>query len=141
MATRTWDEPVRRSGIRIRPLHIVLVLVAIPVLFHLSIAILRSPFTDFYITVDELAARGSTSQALRVGGDVVPGSINWNNATRVLSFDIQGQNSTLHVVYRGYAPDALKDQATAIVEGTRNGDGSFTATSVLIKCPHSYQAI
>ena len=141
MATQTWDRPVAKPEFRINRVHILLVLVAVPVLFHVAVNVLRSPLANFYITVDELAARGGANQAVRVGGDVVPGSIDWDNRTRTLSFDIRGDTKTLHVLYRGYAPDALKDQATAIVEGTKDTDGTFLASTVLVKCPHSYQAI
>ncbi len=141
MATQTWDQPIPRSGFRFRWTYVIAFLVLVPVLFHLAIDIMRSPITDFYITVDEFASRTPSREAVRVGGDVVPGSINWDRPSRILSFDIQGQNKILHVLYHGYAPDALKDQATAIVEGTLDVDGSFAASSVLIKCPHKYQAI
>ncbi len=141
MATRTWDQPIRRPGFKFRWAYIIIPIVLLPVLFHLAIDITRSPVTDFYITVDELAARGATQQAVRVGGDVVPGSIDWSRQTRTLTFDIQGQGKILHVIYRGLAPDALTDEATAIIEGHLNADGTFAANSVLMKCPHKYQAI
>ncbi len=141
MATQTWDQPIQPSKFRFRWSYVVAFLISVPVLFHLGVDVLRSPLTDFYITVDELAARSAGQQAIRVGGDIVPGSTDWDGLSRTLSFDIQGQNKRLHVLYRGYAPDAFKEQATAIVEGKLNADGTFTATSVLIKCPHQYQAI
>lgn len=141
MATQTWDQPIQQSRFKFRWIYVIAVLVALPVLFHLVVGILRSPLTDFYMTVDELGARSGTQQAVRVGGDVVPGSINWDNRSRTLSFDIYGQSKTLRVRYRGVAPDALKDEATAIVEGKLNSDGTFAASSVLMKCPHKYQAI
>ncbi len=141
MATEVRDRPAARPGFRVRPLYVVLVLAAIPILFHLAIDIQRSPLTDFYMTADDLAARPSTGQMARVGGDVVRGSINWDGGSRTLSFDIRGQNTTLRVLYRGFAPETLTDQSTAIVDGKRNSDGTFTANSVIVKCPHKYQAI
>ncbi len=141
MATQTWDQPIPRAKFKFRWAYVVIPLVLIPVLFHLAVGIMRSPLTDFYMTVDDLAARGATTQAVRVGGDVVPGSIDWNRQTRTLTFDIQGQGKTLHVLYRGLAPDALTNEATAIVDGKLAADGTFIASNVLMKCPHKYQAI
>ncbi len=141
MATGTWDQPIPRSRFKFRWIYVIAILIALPVVFHLVVDITRSPLTDFYITVDDLAARSASAQAVRVGGDVVPGSIDWDNRSQTLSFDIQGQSSKLHVLYRGYAPAALKDGVTAIVEGKLNRDGTFSASSVITKCPHKYQAI
>ena len=113
------------------------VLVALPVLAHLGYAVANSTTTNYYVTVDEYAARSSSSP-VRVGGSVVPGSIQWDNATQTMRFQIAGNQSTLKVLYRGRAPDAFRDGVTTILEGARNADGSFTATGVAVRCPHQY---
>lgn len=112
-------------------------LVLLPVLAHLVYAVVVSPFANYYITVDEFAVRPANS-LVRVGGIVVPGSIRWDNVTRTLHFQIAGERATLNVAYRAVAPDALRDQVTAIVEGTRAPDGTFLAISVHVRCPHQY---
>ncbi|MCX7838222.1 MAG: cytochrome c maturation protein CcmE [Anaerolineae bacterium] len=112
-------------------------LILLPVLAHLVYAIVVSPFANYYITVDQFVARSADSP-VRVGGVVVPGSIRWDNATRTLRFQIAGERATLNVAYRAVAPDALRDQVTAIVEGARAPDGTFLATSVRVRCPHQY---
>jgi cytochrome c-type biogenesis protein CcmE len=43
------------------------------------------------------------------------------------------------VIYNGPKPDLLKNEAQAILSGTVNADGSFTATEVLLKCPTKYE--
>ncbi len=141
MATQTWDRPATSNRSRLRLSHVIVVLVAIPVLFHIGIDLWRSPITDFYMTVDELAARPAAGQTVRVGGDVVPGSLQWDPLARVTSFEIQGQNSRLQVLYHGLAPEAMTHEATAIVDGARSSDGTFRATNLMVKCPHRYQAI
>ncbi len=122
--------------IRIR--YIVAVLILVPVLAHLFYSVSRSPFANYYFSVDELAEQTNKAGKIRVGGEVVSGSINWNNASRTLEFHIEGNGKHLPVSYRGFAPDTLRDDATAIVEGEINRDGTFTAYSVLVKCPHQY---
>lgn len=148
MATNVIGTTERKGfGIRVR--YIIAVLVLVPVLAHLFFAISRSPLTNYYITVDELFAKGpSTPSArsgqnaqasrVRVGGPIVIGSINWNNAARSLSFQLQGDTRNLTVTYRGFAPDTFRDGTTVIVEGELNRDGTFTAYNLLVKCPHQY---
>lgn len=113
------------------------VVALLPILAHLVYAIVVSPLADYYITVDQFVARSSDTPA-RVGGVVVPGSIRWDNATRTLRFQIAGERATLEIAYRAVAPDALRDQVTAIVEGARAPNGVFLATSVRVRCPHQY---
>lgn len=126
-----------RRGFNIRWRYVIVVAILVPVLAHLFFAITRSPLTNYYVTVDELAKSAPTSKA-RVGGPIMPGTINWDNTSRTLNFQLQGDAKNLAVTYRGFAPDTFRDGATAIVEGELNRDGSFTAYNVLVKCPHQY---
>ena len=127
-----------RKGFTIRLRYIVAVLILVPVLAHLFFAISRSPLANYYVTVDELLARGAENSRVRVGAPIVPGTINWDNAARSLTFQLQGDTRPLTVTYRGFAPDSFRDGATAIVEGELNRDGTFTAYNLLVKCPHQY---
>jgi cytochrome c-type biogenesis protein CcmE len=112
-------------------------LILLPILAHVVYAIAVSPTANYYITVDQYVAR-SADTSVRVGGTVVPGTIRWDNATQTLRFQIAGANVKLDVTYRAPAPNALRDDVTAIVEGARAPDGSFRATSVRVRCPHQY---
>ena len=115
------------------------IIVALPILAHIGYAIAVSPAANYYITVDEYTARASAgSSSARVGGLVVPGTIQWDNATRTMHFQVAGDNAKIDVVYRGMVPDSFRDGVTAIVEGSRGPNGTFTATSVTVKCPHQY---
>jgi cytochrome c-type biogenesis protein CcmE len=112
-------------------------LILLPVLAHLAYATANSPMVDYYITVDQYAARSATTP-VRVGGQVIPGTIRWDNATRTMHFQIAGENAKVDVVYRGVVPDSFRDGFTAILEGAREADGSFVANTLMIKCPHQY---
>jgi cytochrome c-type biogenesis protein CcmE len=129
-----------RKGFNIRWRYVFAVAILVPVLAHLFFAITRSPLTNYYVTVDELAAQGNgaLSGRVRVGAPIMPGTINWDNTSRTLTFQLQGEAKNLTVTYRGFAPDTFRDSATAIVEGELNRDGTFTAYNLLIKCPHQY---
>jgi len=112
-------------------------LVLLPVLAHLAYAAVVSPMGDYYVPVDQFVTR-SAAPPVRVGGQIVPGSIRWDNATRTMRFQLAGDNSKLDVVYRGAVPDSFRDGFTAILEGTRGADGGFMASTLIIKCPHQY---
>ncbi len=126
-----------RSRTKIRWRYVIIVALLVPVLAHLFFAISRSPLTNYYVTVDELT-KSSTAGRVRVGGPVVPGTIEWNNTGRSLTFQLQGEVKPLQVTYRGFAPDSFRDGATVIVEGELNKDGTFAAYNMLVKCPHQY---
>ncbi len=115
------------------------IIVVLPVLAHLGYDIAVSPAANYYITVDEFAGRASTGSVnARVGGQIVPGTIQWDNATKTMHFQIAGDNAKLDVSYRGAVPDSFRDGVTAIVEGSRGPGGTFAASSLSIKCPHQY---
>ncbi len=112
-------------------------LVLLPILAHLAYATATSTVADYYITVDQYAARSAITP-VRVGGQIVPGTIRWDNASRTMRFQIAGENAKVDVVYRGVVPDSFRDGFTAILEGARGADGSFIANTLMIKCPHQY---
>ena len=56
----------------------------------------------------------------RSSGTVVPGTIQYNDATGVTTFDVldpKDKTTTMTVVYPHTAPDTLKDNAQAVAEG------------------------
>jgi len=116
---------------------IIAALVLIPVIAHVVYAIAVSPMANYYLTVDEYAARSAATNT-RIGGVIAPGSIKWDNATQTMRFQLAGDRTHLAVIYRGRVPDAFRDNVTAIIEGARANDGSFLATTLVIKCPHQY---
>ena len=132
---------IEREGFKIRWRYVIIVALLVPVLAHLFFAISRSPLTNYYLTVDELLSKspsaGQTAR-VRIGGPIVPGTIEWNNAARSLTFQLQGETRPLTVTYRGFAPDSFREGATVIVEGELNREGTFAAYNLLVKCPHQY---
>ncbi len=112
-------------------------IVLLPVLAHLTYATTTSTFANYYITVDQYAARSATTP-VRVGGQIVPGTIRWDNATQTMHFQLAGDKTTVNVDYRGPVPDSFRDGFTAILDGARGANGAFVATSLMIKCPHQY---
>ncbi len=81
-----------------------------------------------HITIAQ--AKGESGQVMKVGGDVVPGSINWDDATRSLTFTLTGEGDRMPVTYVGRAPNDFKPGSALVVEGTYASSGVFAATSL-----------
>jgi cytochrome c-type biogenesis protein CcmE len=100
---------------------------------------------SYYMTIKELRSDASVySKRLRVGGNVVPGSIRKSgpNAEFVLVEQDPKTNERqeLRVSYRGAEPppDTFKDNAQALVLGEFGKDGVFHAHEIQAKCASKY---
>lgn len=96
---------------------------------------------SYYKTIVELQAMKDTQgKRIRVGGDVVPGSIVRNG--REVTFLISQDAAQLKVIYSGSEPlpDTFKDGAQALADGKLAGDGVFRANKIQAKCASKYEA-
>jgi cytochrome c-type biogenesis protein CcmE len=121
---------------------------------------------QYFLTVDELIAKGSSIQGrdVRISGAVIGDTVHYDPQTLNLTFMIAsipgdnkvietqgGLSAVLHaavtdpsrqrmaVVYNGPKPDLLRDEAQAILTGKLGEDGNFYATELLLKCPTKYE--
>ncbi|CAN5774305.1 cytochrome c maturation protein CcmE [soil metagenome] len=96
----------------------------------------------FYMTVSELEAEGTTLQGekVRVGGDVVDGSIVRGDIGEEIRFNVTDGVSEIPMVYNGDIPDIFADHAEVIATGTMGPDGVFVAEELLTKCPSRFEA-
>jgi cytochrome c-type biogenesis protein CcmE len=96
----------------------------------------------YYKTIPELAQMGKSAQGqrLRVGGDIVPGSI-VKSAAQV-SFVLHQGSQKLNVVYSGTdpLPDTFKDNAQALADGRLGANGVFEASKIQAKCASKYES-
>jgi len=95
--------------------------------------------TAYYLTVEEVKANGPSERTVRVAGNVMGETIEWNNQELMLRFSIADPSGSLAVIYNGPRPDMLQDDAEAIVEGKYSEGGSFEANNLLLKCPSKYE--
>ncbi len=96
----------------------------------------------YYYNVSEVSERRAelTGDALRVHGQVVPGSIEKDATGLTHKFLIEEGGLTVPVVYRDIVPDTFQDRADAVVEGSFDSSGTFQATFLMAKCPSKYEA-
>ncbi|MGL4651292.1 MAG: cytochrome c maturation protein CcmE [Caldilineaceae bacterium] len=96
----------------------------------------------YYMTVTEVAREGASlvGERVRVSGQVVAGSEDWQAREMTLRFRIQDEaGAELPIVFFGPRPDNFQRAAEAIAEGTMLADGSFQANDLLLKCPSRYE--
>src|SRR4028119_2085297 len=86
----------------------------------------------YFQTVGELRASGKelTGEPLRVGGDVVPGSVEQGLWTE-LRFTITDGTATLPVMYDGVVPDIFSEHVEVVAEGRIGPDGVLVADTLL----------
>ncbi|MEE8430580.1 MAG: cytochrome c maturation protein CcmE [Candidatus Desulfatibia sp.] len=118
---------------------ILISLVVLSVVSYLIYAGVRDTMT-YYLTVSEVLAQPSENQdqTLRVGGNVSPGSVQWDPKNLRLLFTIKDEKASIAVDYRGVVPDSFKPGVEIIIEGTYTGDGKFKATTIMPKCASKY---
>lgn len=97
---------------------------------------------SYYKTISELALMGdhAKDQHVRVGGDIVPGSI--VRTAAAVKFTLKQDARTLPVVYTGTdpLPDTFRDGSQALADGRLGSGGVFEADKVQAKCASKYQA-
>jgi cytochrome c-type biogenesis protein CcmE len=95
--------------------------------------------TVYFLTVSELQAKGpaAQNQLFRVSGMLVPGTLDRESSGLGIRFQIADDASApLPVVYRGgQVPDIMGDNIEIVAEGKLDAQGTFTANTVLAKCP------
>jgi cytochrome c-type biogenesis protein CcmE len=96
----------------------------------------------YYMTVSELAERGSEVQQerIKVGGDVLPGSIERGGIGEELRFEVTDGVASIPVVYHEVPPDIFSEDVEVIVTGTLGPDGVIRAEEVLTKCPSRFES-
>lgn len=96
----------------------------------------------YYLTLKELnAQRGSLiNQPVRVNAPLDKSSIQFDDKTLLLKFNLKEDHLLLPVVYKGVKPDTFEQGESVVVEGKLGQDGTFYASTLLVKCPSKYEA-
>lgn len=97
---------------------------------------------SYWLTVGELQQDSARymGERVRVSGDVLSESEDWNAQEITLRFTVTGENGEqLPIVFFGPRPDNFQRATEAIIEGELLPDGSFQADTLLLKCPSRYE--
>lgn len=94
----------------------------------------------YYWSPTELVESPKARDALvRLGGQVVPGTIDWNKDAGTVDFQITDGQNTVHVHSDGNPPQMFRDGIGVVVEGRLEGD-VFNTQRVMVKHSNEYQA-
>jgi cytochrome c-type biogenesis protein CcmE len=92
----------------------------------------------YYRTPSELATRPATGERIRLGGQVVPGSVRQDGD--LVRFRLTDGQRQMPVVQRGGVPGTFREGEGAVVEGVLAADDVFHADRVEVKHSNQYRA-
>jgi cytochrome c-type biogenesis protein CcmE len=96
----------------------------------------------FFLTPKELLAKGTRGYdvPVRLGGQVKPGSVKWNDQTLELHFALVDGVAEVAVHSKGSPPQMFRDGMGVVLEGRYGRDSVFDATSLMVKHSNEYRA-
>lgn len=127
-------HPVRRQ----RLLAVVLLVAGATVAVGLLAYALRQNLNLFYAPAQVVAGEAPAGARIRVGGLVVPGSVERGGEGLEVRFALTDGAASVPVVYRGILPDLFAEGEAAVAAGALAEDGTFVADQVLAKHDENY---
>jgi cytochrome c-type biogenesis protein CcmE len=96
----------------------------------------------YFLTPMELAAKGEKAidRPVRLGGQVVPGSVQWNAAALELNFRVTDGTKEVLVHSTGAPPQMFRAGIGVVVEGKYRRSGVFESHSLMVKHSNEYRA-
>ena len=96
----------------------------------------------YYLTLKELNAQRASliDRPVRVNAPLDKSSIQFDDKTLTLRFNLKDGTLVLPVVYKGTVPDTLDKGESIVAEGRLSVDGVFQASAILVKCPSKYES-
>jgi cytochrome c-type biogenesis protein CcmE len=94
----------------------------------------------YFVTPAELVARGDDAydRPIRLGGQVVPGTVRWNADALDLRFTLQDEDTHVEVISRKAPPAMFREGQGVIVEGKLNRAGVFESSNLMVKHSNEY---
>jgi len=96
----------------------------------------------YYLTLKELNTQRASlvGQPVRVNAPLDKSSIQFDDKSLTLKFNLTEDNLVLPVVYKGVVPDTMGQGESVVAEGRLGADGVFQASTILVKCPSKYES-
>jgi len=94
----------------------------------------------FFLTPKELISKGNAGYEVpvRLGGQVKPKSVTWDDQTRDLRFVLTDGAGDVTVHAKGMPPQMFRDGMGVIVEGRYGRDNVFQSNSLMVKHSNEY---
>ncbi len=96
----------------------------------------------YFLTPGELLAKGPdvVDRPLRLGGQVAPGTVQWDAQTLDLQFVLQDSDGEIKVHARKAPPQMFREGMGVVVEGRYTAAGVFESTNLMVKHSNEYRA-
>ena len=95
----------------------------------------------YYWSPSELrAADNAMNATVRLGGMVVPGSVDWDRERAYVTFQVTDGTETVDVAVDGNPPQMFKEGIGVVVEGTVTEAGIFETDRLMVKHSNEYKA-
>ena len=94
----------------------------------------------YFLTPGELLAKGTRAVdvPVRLGGQIVPGSVTWDAQKLDLRFTVSDGKTTVPVHATGAPPQMFRPGIGVIVEGRYARNGIFEATNLMVRHSNEY---
>ncbi|MEE4244770.1 MAG: cytochrome c maturation protein CcmE [Kangiellaceae bacterium] len=92
----------------------------------------------FYKPSDIAEGKAPIGKSIKVGGLVIPGSVQREDSSLKVSFNIRDNQSELTVHFNDVLPDLFKEGQGIVATGTLADNKNFNASSVLAKHDENY---
>ncbi len=116
------------------------VTVALGSLTFISMYDLGDNLVYYWSPTELLEAPNAQDATVRLGGMVVPGSVDWDKAGGKASFRVTDGKKEVAVHCDGNPPQMFKDGIGVVVEGQLHADGVFHTNKVMVKHSNDYEA-
>lgn len=95
----------------------------------------------YFLTPVELEAKGAEAYGVpvRLGGEVAPGSVQWDADALDLRFDLTDGEARYSVRSTGAPPQMFREGIGVIVEGKLRADGVFDSSNLMVKHSNEYR--
>ena len=95
----------------------------------------------YFLSPKELLARGTAAYdvPVRLGGQVVPGSVRWNADLLELRFRVTDGTEQVSVRSKGAPPQMFRDGIGVVVGGQSCGGGDFESHNLRVKHSKEYR--
>ena len=95
----------------------------------------------FFVEISDVAAgKYPKERNFRIGGLVVGGSLQREQGSLDVHFEVTDTACTVPVVYSGVLPDLFREGQGVVAHGRLNEDGVFQADKILAKHDENYMA-
>jgi cytochrome c-type biogenesis protein CcmE len=127
-------HPLRRKRLAI----VLILVLGIGTAVGLTLYALKQNMNLFYSPSQIAAGEAPLERSLRVGGLVLPGSVQRDANSLRVSFTLTDNLKQLRVNYEGILPDLFREGQGMIARGVLKSDGTLWAEEVLAKHDENY---